>query len=186
MINGFYDWVEKLISIYNIILCRHRTIWLSLRGVTIAAKVNVGSRVKLANPLGVKLGRRTTIEHDVYLKLVDKNAKLNIGESVFMGNRVCIDCIDRIDIGSNTLLAPGCFVTDHNHGIDSTERINRQECIAQPVKIGDDVWIGANAVILPGVTIGDGAVVGAGAVVVKDVVPYSVVGGVPAKKISNR
>ena len=54
------------------------------------------------------------------------------------------------------------------------------------VVIGSDVWIGANAVITPGVRIGDGAVVGAGAVVTKDVAPYTIVGGVPAKVIGNR
>lgn len=54
------------------------------------------------------------------------------------------------------------------------------------VIIGNDVWIGANAVILPGVTIGDGAVVAAGAVVAKDVAPYEIVGGVPAKRIRYR
>lgn len=54
------------------------------------------------------------------------------------------------------------------------------------VRIGNDVWIGANAVILPGVTVGDGAVIAAGAVVTKDVKPYSIVGGVPAKLIKYR
>ncbi|MNI40841.1 Chloramphenicol acetyltransferase [compost metagenome] len=56
----------------------------------------------------------------------------------------------------------------------------------QKIVIGNDVWIGANAVILPGVTLGDGAVIGAGAVVTKDVPPYAIVGGVPAKVIRYR
>ena len=56
----------------------------------------------------------------------------------------------------------------------------------KPIKIGNDVWIGANAVILDGVAIGDGAIIGAGAVVNKDVPPYAIVGGVPAKIIRYR
>ena len=58
--------------------------------------------------------------------------------------------------------------------------------IIAPVKIGNDVWIGSNSMILQGVTIGDGAVIAAGAVVNKDVEPFTVVGGVPARKIKNR
>ena len=55
-----------------------------------------------------------------------------------------------------------------------------------PVKIGDDVWIGRRVIILPGVTIGDGCIIGAGAVITKDIPPYSVVVGVPAKVVRRR
>lgn len=57
---------------------------------------------------------------------------------------------------------------------------------SQPVVIGNDVWIGHNATIMPGVTIGNGAVIGSGAIVTKDVLPYSIVAGVPAQKIKMR
>ena len=67
---------------------------------------------------------------------------------------------------------------------DDAEFFERRK--GKAVKIGHDVWIGHNAVIMPGVTIGNGAVIGAGAVVTKDVEPYSIVGGVPAKKIKMR
>ena len=56
----------------------------------------------------------------------------------------------------------------------------------KPVNIGADVWIGANAIVLPGVTIGDGAIVAAGSVVTTNVEAYSIVGGIPAKEIKNR
>jgi acetyltransferase-like isoleucine patch superfamily enzyme len=62
-------------------------------------------------------------------------------------------------------------------------RIDEQGVSTNPVTIGDDIWIGANAVILPGVTIGDHSVVAAGAVVTKDVPPHTLVAGVPAKII---
>lgn len=64
--------------------------------------------------------------------------------------------------------------------------IRKQPTISAPIRIGQDVWIGANAIVLAGVTIGDGAVVGAGAVVTKDVAPDTIVAGVPAKQIKVR
>jgi acetyltransferase-like isoleucine patch superfamily enzyme len=81
-------------------------------------------------------------------------------------------------------LAQGITVTALNHNFeDTTKRIDEQGISTKPVVIGDDVWIGANAVILPGVTIGRHVVVAAGAVVTKDVPDYSLVAGVPAKEI---
>ena len=92
--------------------------------------------------------------------------------------------IGPVEIGSHVNLAQGITVTALNHNFDDTEkRIDEQGVITNPVTIEDDVWIGANAVILPGVTIGNHCVVAAGAVVTKDVPPHSLVAGVPAKVI---
>ena len=92
--------------------------------------------------------------------------------------------IGPVDIGSHVNLAQGITVTALNHNFDDTEkRIDEQGVSTNPVTIEDDVWIGANAVILPGVTIGNHCVVAAGAVVTKDVPPHSLVAGVPAKVI---
>ena len=92
--------------------------------------------------------------------------------------------IGPVTIGSHVNLAQGITVTALNHNFgDSNMRIDEQGVSTKPVKIGDDVWIGANAVILPGVTIGNHAVVAAGAVVTKDVPPHCLVAGVPAKVI---
>ena len=92
--------------------------------------------------------------------------------------------IGPVDIGSHVNLAQGITVTALNHNFDDTQkRIDEQGVSTNPVTIEDDVWIGANAVILPGVTIGNHCVVAAGAVVTKDVPPHSLVAGVPAKVI---
>jgi acetyltransferase-like isoleucine patch superfamily enzyme len=72
------------------------------------------------------------------------------------------------------------------HEIDGTGRIDEEGCAARPVTIGDDVWLGARAIIVRGVTVGEGAVVGAGAVVSKDVPARAVVAGVPARVIRSR
>ena len=92
--------------------------------------------------------------------------------------------IGPVTIGSHVNLAQGITVTALNHNFsDKNLRIDEQGVSTNPVTIGDDIWIGANAVILPGVTIGNHSVVAAGAVVTKDVPPHTLVGGVPAKII---
>ena len=94
--------------------------------------------------------------------------------------------IGPVDIGNHVNLAQGITVTALNHNFsDTIKRIDEQGVSTNPVTIEDDVWVGANAVILPGVTIGEHCVVAAGAVVTKDVPPHSLVAGVPAKVIKN-
>ena len=92
--------------------------------------------------------------------------------------------IGPVTIGDHVNLAQGITVTALNHNFaDSDKRIDEQGVSTNPVVIEDDIWIGANAVVLPGVTIGHHSVVAAGAVVTKDVPPHSLVAGVPAKII---
>lgn len=92
--------------------------------------------------------------------------------------------IGPVTIGSHVNLAQGITVTALNHNFAEKDlRIDEQGVSTSPVTIGNDIWIGANAVILPGVTIGDHSVVAAGAVVTKDVPPHTLVAGVPAKII---
>lgn len=92
--------------------------------------------------------------------------------------------IGPVTIGHHVNLAQGITVTALNHNFeDAGKRIDEQGVSTKPVVIEDDIWIGANAVVLPGVTIGHHSVVAAGAVVTKDVPPHSLVAGVPAKII---
>ena len=92
--------------------------------------------------------------------------------------------IGPVTIGNHVNLAQGITVTALNHNFTEKDmRIDEQGVSTTPVTIRDDIWIGANAVILPGVTIGDHSVVAAGAVVTKDVPPHTLVAGVPAKII---
>lgn len=89
--------------------------------------------------------------------------------------------IGPVTIGNHVNLAQGITVTALNHNFEDTNRrIDEQGVSTKQVTIGNDIWIGSNAVILPGVSIGDHSVVAAGAVVTKDVPPHSLVAGVPA------
>ena len=92
--------------------------------------------------------------------------------------------IGPVTIGCHVNLAQGITVTALNHNFEASDkRIDEQGVSTTPVTIEDDIWIGANAVILPGVTIGNHSVVAAGAVVTKNVPPHSLVAGVPARII---
>lgn len=178
--------LETLIRFINLAADRVRGLALRARGAQVARKVNVGRHCNFVNPTGLRLGTRSTLERNVFIKIVSRSAICEIGEYSFIGNGSELDISSELIIGSNTLIAPGVFITDHNHAIEPHLKIAKQGTIAQAVSIGDDVWIGANATILPGVTIAEGAVVAAGAVVRYDVAANSIVGGVPARVIGSR
>ena len=128
------------------------------------------------------LGKRSVIES--YCCINNAVGDVTIGDYTRIGIHCTV--IGPVCIGSHVNLAQGITVTALNHNFeDATKRIDEQGVSTKPVVIGDDVWIGANAVILPGVTIGSHCVVAAGAVVTKDVPDNTLVGGVPAKVIKN-
>ena len=128
--------------------------------------------------------RRFTIGRD---SVVESFSCINnaVGDVVIGDKtRIGLHCtiIGPVTIGNNVNLAQGIVVTALNHNFtDCTKRIDEQGISTKEVTIGNDVWIGANATILPGVTIGRHSVVAAGSVVTKDVPDYTVVGGVPAR-----
>ena len=127
-----------------------------------------------------RLGRKSVIES--YCCINNAVGDVTIGDQTRIGIHCTV--IGPVSIGNNVNLAQGITVTALNHNFeDVTRRIDEQGISTKPVVIGDDVWIGANAVILPGVTIGRHVVVAAGAVVTKDVPSFSLVAGVPAKVI---
>lgn len=114
--------------------------------------------------------------------------KLTIGKSCHFGAYNHITCIHSITIGDNLLTGKWITITDNSHGTTDVDTlhidpIKRPLYSKGPVVIGNNVWIGDKATILPGVTIGDGAVIAANAVVTKNVEPYTVVGGNPARVI---
>ena len=163
-----------------------RASWLRLLGAVIGAKARVGPGCELTLPKNVTLGKRTVLEASVVLKLVESAARLSMGDNVFIGRGTIFDIIGEVVVGTDTLVAPGCFITDHNHGINADALIWQQPCVHGDVRIGAGVWLGAKVIVLPGVTIGDGAVVAAGAVVTRDVEPMTIVAGVPARPIGTR
>ena len=107
----------------------------------------------------------------------DFGRNIHIGKNVFINSGCHFQDQGGIFIGDHALIGHNVVLATINHSLDPFDRHN----IYKPIHIGNRVWIGSNVVITQGVTIGDGAVVAAGAVVTRDVPPYTVVGGVPAK-----
>ena len=126
------------------------------------------------------LGRRSVVES--YACINNAVGDVIIGDYTRIGLHCTV--IGPVTIGSHVNLAQGITITALNHSFEDTaKRIDEQGITTKQVVIGDDVWIGTNAVILPGVTVGCHSVVAAGAVVTKDVPEHSLVAGVPAKII---
>lgn len=115
-----------------------------------------------------------------------KGTGIKIGDNSGLG----VNCSVRgpLDLGANIMMGPDVTILTSIHNTVRTDiPMNQQGFLPnQKVTIGDDVWIGTRAIILPGVSVGKGAIIGAGAVVTKDVPEYAVVAGVPAKVIKYR
>lgn len=99
-----------------------------------------------------------------------------------------IGCIDRVEIGEWSTMGARCYITDHTHGGTSREELllppRKRPLVSRgPVKIGKYVHLGEGVCVMPGVTIGDYSVIGAGAVVTRDIPPFSIAVGSPAKVI---
>lgn len=103
------------------------------------------------------------------------------GENVFFNVNCVVLDENKVTIGSNVFIGPGAQLYTASHPLDAMMR--RTHKISKPITIGDDCWIGGNAIICPGVTVGKGCVIGAGSVVTKDIPDHSMAAGNPAKVI---
>ncbi|OGD63451.1 hypothetical protein A2160_02340 [Candidatus Beckwithbacteria bacterium RBG_13_42_9] len=128
---------------------------------------------------GIKIGKGSTI-HMFANFFEPKN--IEIGEDTIIGWRAFLDGRAKLHIGSHVTIASEVMIYNSQHDIDALDF----HAIEKPVRIDDYVFIGPRVIVLPGVTIGRGAVIAGGSVVSKDVLPMSVVGGVPAKEIRKR
>lgn len=120
-----------------------------------------------------------------------RTPEIVIGDHCNFGAMNHITCVNRITVGNHVLTGKWVTITDNAHGTTEPEELrkhplDRAMFSKGEVVIQDDVWIGDGARILPGVTVGKGAVVGANAVVTRDVAPYTVVGGIPARDIAKK
>ncbi len=137
-------------------------------------------------------GKGLTTGHFCRFDLEGSRKTLFIGDNCEMGDNVHIVAFEKVEIGDNVLMASKVFISDTDHGIykgsfsEQDSPVippNDRKLVTNPTKIGSNVWIGENAVILSGVTIGNGCIIGANSVCVKDIPDNVIVAGVPAKII---
>lgn len=124
------------------------------------------------------LGKNSVIED--YATINNGIGGVHIDEGTFIGLSCVL--IGPVRVGKDVMLAQHIVMSGLNHGYeDVTKSISEHPCTSKEIVVEDQAWIGANAVIVSGVTIGKHAVVAAGSIVTKDVPPYSIVGGNPAR-----
>lgn len=171
---------ERFIRLFGRVLYKGIAQWLP-QSYSVVNKPSHMLRRLCGKMMLTQFGKNSGIDRRV---IVDTSVK--IGDRSGIG-RNC-ELYGDIEIGDDVLMAPEVIIMTTNHRfINKSETIHRQgNDIEKPVVIGNDVWIGRRAMIMPGVHVGNGAVIAAGSIVTKNIPEYAVVGGVPARIIKYR
>lgn len=167
---------------------RYAPFFKTAKGVRINRDVRVKPFYRLTaqtgNVLRINLGHAVSIGAGT---LFQGSGNISMKSRSFCGERCVFGCNSSISIGRDVMIAQNATLRDTDHVFDSTDiPMIDQGIKSEPILVEDDVWIGHGAVVLKGVTIGQGAVIAAGAVVNKNVPPFTIVGGIPAKIIGKR
>jgi acetyltransferase-like isoleucine patch superfamily enzyme len=164
----------------------------ALRGSCPGARISSGVRLLGHAPGRIEIGAESSVSEGTILSCGDEAngyGRIEIGANTWLGQYNNLRAGGgAIRIGRDCLLSQFCTIVASNHGVARSATIRSQDPDAsrRGVTIGDDVWLGAGAVVLPGVALGRGAVIAANAVVTHDVPAYEIWGGVPARRIGTR
>ncbi len=153
-----------------------------LRNCVVGKMVTVRGKAKIQARGKIIIGNNCRIWSHLSTTQISAGprATIEIGDNSFINTGTIISARTHIRIGKNVQIANGVILMDNDfHGVDNRDA----EPVNESIIIGDNVWLATRVTVLKGVTIGEGAVVASGAVVTKDVPPYTLVGGVPAKVI---
>jgi acetyltransferase-like isoleucine patch superfamily enzyme len=181
--------LSRLVAMGQGVQSRWRNLYFRLLGVKLCGYVWL-RRIEIPrNYQDIEIGAGAALDRGVVLLCsgpAGGSVKLRIGAKTYINRNTMLDATHCLEIGSHCAIGPGCYLTDHDHGVDPGLTPLGQPMIGAPTRLGDGVWLGANVVVLKGVTIGDRAVVGAGSVVTKDIPPDALAVGVPARVLRIR
>lgn len=158
--------------------------WQLRRATSLGARVRLRGRPAVVTRGDLVIGDRVQLVSTVAtLELVaEHGGRLEIGERSLVNFGCSIVAFQRVSIGQGALIGPHCMIMDTDfHHVEPERRLEPPE--ASPISIGENVWLGARVIVMPGVTIGDDAVIGIGSIVTKDIPPRSVAVGVPARVV---
>lgn len=160
--------------------------WTPMPGICIGRRCDIraGLRLTIVGGGSVRIGDACILDRNM---TIETRGRLEVGHRVVFGHTTTIGVRELVTIGNDCLIAELVSIRDHDHETsDPTTPMRRQGVRVAAVVIEDDVWVGGHACVLKGVTIGRGAIIGAGAVVTKDVPPYAIALGVPARIVGYR
>lgn len=165
--------------------------YLKIRGkpsnIVIGDDVRIHGDIDLRNRENGRIVIGNSVSFDTGCRIVAaREAVLTFQPRADIGGHCIFNCGAPVTVGEDTMMAGYCYIQSSGHGISRTQTIKSQPHYHHPIFIGRDVWLGAGVTVLPGVTIGDGAIVGARAVVTKNIAPYSIASGIPARYLRDR
>lgn len=174
--------------IYQGAMSRVRNLYYRGLGVQIQGYVWMRKIEIPRNWQDITLEKNVALDHGVSLVCTGplKANKLVIQSGTYVNRFTIFDAHERIEIGRDCMIGPHCYITDADHGSAPGGSVKSQSMTKAPVIIEDEVWLGANVVILPGVRIGKGAIVGAGSVVTHDIPGNAIAVGIPAEILRER
>ncbi|HMH48427.1 MAG TPA: acyltransferase [Solirubrobacteraceae bacterium] len=175
-----WRWYERNSLPWN----RARIHWELMRRGAFARWPLHGNVLEALHQGRLEIGAEVLLEPGVWIT-APGDARVRIGAGSFLNLGVMIAAQELVEIGEHCMLANGCFVADANHRHDDPHKpITWQGFESKgPTRIGDNCWLGANVVVTSGVSIGERSVIGANSVVTRDVEPFTVAAGIPARAI---
>jgi len=163
-------------------------LYIRLCGGKIVGLPKVGGGVVWKYPphSGISIGKKFDVGHACFFE-IDIGKDLNIGNNVKLTHSVTISCLNKIQIGNDTLIAEFCSLRDSTHGTESGQLIRLQNAIHGTIEIGNDVWIGRNVSVFGDVKIEDGAVIGANSLCSKKTFAKNTINvGIPCAFLKDR
>lgn len=150
-----------------------RSVRFRLHALGKGSLISLGAVIHIEKKGKINIGRRVRIMPNSHISVLE-NGSLEINDDVNIGRGVVIFCAESIEIGSSSRIAHYVTIVDHDYQYKNVQT-NFKNRIIKPVKVGNNVWLAANCIVLKGVCIGEGSVIGAGTIITQDVPKKSVV-----------